>query len=450
MKSAKESNDAAQSFLAELRPICDKKAKEFAARKLLRANEESSVAEAINILSSEVAQAKGASSFLQLHAKRRLGLSNIRLDVQRILKEVTQSKDTRLARLADLLQANNPFPVVFKEIKKMEELIDKEQEADEEKHAFCKKETDGGKSKLQQTNDDIDKMEEALDTLKDSVEKPETGLKAQEVLLETAMTENVANQKLETTMRQQDNVQYQKNIAELTKAEALLKKATKVLKKFYKSLDDKSGIEAAALLQHIEGPKPPSTWDGAYEGQSDDAESDGGAIGMIKIILEQTQRQNTEAHKEESEAQADYEDSMEKLTSEQKEQQKNMVSLKNALAKAEQESIDKKQDLKQAGKEKKATESYLSDIKPGCDFMFDNFDLRTDNRKLETKALVQARTLLKNSPVYQAAEAEAEADALGACKSKCNVPDHVNCKACLAKVSVAGYCAGHAGTTGCN
>merc|ERR1719162_1551412 len=112
---------------------------------------------------------------------------------------------------------------------------------------------------------------------------------------------------------------------------------------------------------------------------------------------------------------------MDKLTKEQKDQQKNMIGLKGAMAKAELEMVDKK-----------ATESLLADIKPGCDFMFDNFDLRTTNRGKETKALVQAKTLMKKSPAYQAASAEAEADALGACQAKCSVPDHVKCKACVA------------------
>jgi hypothetical protein len=457
LKSAKEGKDSSEGFLEKLEPICSKKAKEFEARKSLRANEEASIAEAVNILSSDpslksfIQKGDDESFFLQVGAHSQAASRHIRLEgrVQSILREAAQQYDTRLVKVVELLQASNPFSVVLSEITKMEKLIKEEQSADEEKHAFCKKETDGGKGKLKATNEEIDKIEEAIDKLDDTISKPETGLKAQEAALEKAMSENVANQKKETEMRQQENVQYQKNVAELDKAEQLLRKAIKVLKKFYSSLNEKSGVSEAAFLEKQADPKPPSTWDGAYEGQSDDAMGEKGAIGMLKYIVTATKKENTQAHKDESEAQADYEDSMATLTKQQKDQEKNLIDLKTAMTKAEQEMIDKKQDLKQANKDKKATEAYLADIKPGCDFIFDNFKLRTKNRGLEADALGKASTLLKQSPAYQAASAEAEAKALGPCKAKCKVLDHVKCKACLARVSIPGYCAGHKDTIGC-
>jgi hypothetical protein len=451
LKAATESKEAAEEFLSKLMPVCETKTKEYNARKQLRATEEASIAEAKKILSTDsafksFAETANDSFFLQLRSDRRG--ATIRLQVKKLFEQAALS-GSRMSRLADLLQANNPFSVIFTEIKKMEDLIAKEQDSDQEKHDLCKKQTDGGKDKLKETNDEIDNTEEALGKLEESVDKPQTGLKAQEVALEQAMEDNVENQKKETTMRQNENVQYQKNVAELVKAETLLKKAIGVLEKFYESLNEKSGVAAAALLQDAADPAPPPTWSGSYSGQSGDAKGETGAIGMLKFILGETQKSNALAHEDERDAQHDFEDNMAELTSEELKQQKNMVELKSALANAEKEMLDKKQELKQANKDKTATEAFLADIKPACDFIFDNFELRTKNRKLETSAMVQARKLLKSSPAYQTASAEAEADALGACKSKCGVPEHVKCKACLADVSVPGYCAGHKGTTGC-
>jgi len=292
----------------------------------------------------------------------------------------------------------------------------------------------------------IDKLEEGLATLEETIEKPETGLIAQDASLEQAMRDNVANQKQLTSMRKEENIQYQKNVEQLTKTEVLLAKAIKVLKKFYSSLHEKSGVAEASFVQKG-GPKAPQTWDGAYGGQS---KASGDVIGMLNYILEGTKEQVTHAHEDENEAQESFEDNMADLTKEQKEQEKNLVKVKTARAKAEQGMVDSKQDLKQARKDEKATLSLLADIKPGCDFIFDNFYRRTQNRKTETQALVQAKELLKGSPAYQAATAEAEAESLGACKSKCEVPEHAKCKACLSDVSVPGYCAGHKGTPGCD
>lgn len=140
---------------------------------------------------------------------------------------------------------------------------------------------------------------------------------------------------------------------------------------------------------------------------------------------------------------------MASLTKELRKQQKNMINLKSGLAKADEEMVDKKQDLKQTHKEKSATETFLADIKPGCDFIFDNFERRTKSRKAESVGLAQAQSLLKGSAAYQSASAEEEAQALADCRSKCKTPDHVECKACVAEVSIPGYCAGHKGTVGC-
>jgi len=408
LKSAKDAKDSAKDFLQTLQPMCKKKTKEFEARSMLRANEEASIAEAMAMLDSDsgfkvFAQADDGDSLMQLHAERKASPIAIWLQAHKLLRGAAL-QDSRLARLSDLMKGSNTFSVVVGEVDKMVDLLNKEQDSDEENLSFCKQETGSGKKKLRQTKDEIDKIEDAMSKLDDTINKAQTGLKAQDASLEAALEENVANQKQETMMRTQENILFQKNVAQLVEAEALLGKATKVLQKFYSSLTEKSGLGKDALLQHQAGPKAPSTWSGAYEGQSNDA-GEKGVVGMLKFILSETEQQNAAAHKGESEAQSEYEDSMAKLTNEQKDQEKNVVQIKNAMAKAEQAMIDKKGDLKQSSKDKKATEAYLKDIKPRCDFIFENFELRTKNRKIETSALQKAKTLLKGSPAYQAAKA---------------------------------------------
>ena len=55
------------------------------------------------------------------------------------------------------------------------------------------------------------------------------------------------------------------------------------------------------------------------------------------------------------------------------------------------------------------------------------------------------------TPAYQIAENDKHQESLGECKDICNDAgeEHAKCKACLAKTSVPGYCAGHPATTGC-
>merc|ERR1719389_1563872 len=205
---------------------------------------------------------------------------------------------------------------------------------------------------------------------------------------------------------------YQKNIKNVVEAEKLLEKAIKVLKKYYDQFEEEEE-------------------QGGYAGQR---EKGGDVITMLEFILKETNKEEEQAHKDEEEAQHAYEDSMAELKSEQA----------KTLA-------ETREDLAVTEKELKAIERYLLKIKPGCDYIEENYEIRTENRGKEKEALEKAIKLLKGTPAYKAAVNAAEQEALGDCKDICNAEgqDHAKCKACLAGVSVPGYCAGHADTAGC-
>jgi len=195
-----------------------------------------------------------------------------------------------------------------------------------------------------------------------------------------------------------------------------------------------------------EDPDAPDTWD-KYEGQSSKG---GDAIKMLEFILEETHKEEIEAHSDEETSQHSYEDSMTSLKEEQANLEKALANLQKELAEKEKELLMKKDELKKTIEEKLAIEAYLLKIKPGCDFITKNFDDREDNRAIETKALNKAKELIKGTPVYKAYVAEDHVESFGDCKDICTEDEeHVDCKACMAKVTVPGYCAGHADTKGC-
>jgi len=62
----------------------------------------------------------------------------------------------------------------------------------------------------------------------------------------------------------------------------------------------------------------------------------------------------------------------------------------------------------------------------------------------------EAIGLIKATPAYKTAMAEAKVEGFGDCKEPCTKDEaDAKCKACLADVTVPAYCAGHAGTKGC-
>merc|ERR1719198_2431479 len=139
------------------------------------------------------------------------------------------------------------------------------------------------------------------------------------------------------------------------------------------------------------------------------------------------------------------------LKQEEADMQEQLVNTKKELSEAELELEGKREELDVTTREKIAIERYLEKIKPGCDFITENFETRESNRGQEKDALEKASTLIKDTPVYKSAMAEAHADSFGDCKETCTEnEEHVKCKACMAKTSVPGYCAGHKDTEGCD
>merc|ERR1719262_157741 len=141
---------------------------------------------------------------------------------------------------------------------------------------------------------------------------------------------------------------------------------------------------------------------------------------------------------------------MTKLKKQQADAEKNLSDLQDNLATKQQELLEAQEDLKATTEDKEAIEAYLLKIKPGCDFITKNFDLREKNRATEKAALEKAIKLIKATPAYKTAVNAATVESYGDCKEPCTKDEnHVECKACMADVTIPAYCAGHKGTAGC-
>jgi len=55
-----------------------------------------------------------------------------------------------------------------------------------------------------------------------------------------------------------------------------------------------------------------------------------------------------------------------------------------------------------------ALERYIEKLKPGCDFIKENYDVRTKSRAEEKAALKGAKTKLEGTPAFKAAQKKAK------------------------------------------
>merc|ERR1719162_1753726 len=497
-----------EEFLAKLQNMCAEKTKAFEDRKMVRANEEAAVAEAVSILNSDEAfetmgavkaTTSGATSLLQVSASRHT--FSVREQVQKELSRVAQrSKSLKLAKIAVLLEAGNPFDKVIEELDAMVVLIAKEEKADDEQKAWCDSERDDNHAQLDDKTTNKGSLEGKVVELTDTLDNAETGLKRQLADENTKLATNRKDQADEIETRGLENGAYQANIVNLVNAEKTLDKALKVLKKFYEWLHKKSGPHhyekkagkdsgssnlkriPEATVEELEEActadpgcagfntmgwlkgaiDPEDKWYGAdgdlyvkvYDGENpvvliqkeepappdaDFSETGQGqatdAVSMLGFILEETKKEETQAHTDEEEAQKTFEDTMNDLKTQEAACLETIADLTESQASTEKTLEETQIDLEKTSKEKRAIERYLLKIKPGCDFFTENIHTRKDNRAAETSALNTAKDKLMGTPAYKSAAAAVEKDMLGKCADACSDKSSVECKACLAGTS---------------
>merc|ERR1719183_2373195 len=449
-----------EEFLAKLLVMCADKAKEYDTRKRIRANEEAAIAQAIAILNSDAAfetfgSVKATSeggtgpTLLQLGATHRHKARDTRRLVLELLRASTgKNRSLRLAKIAVLLEADNPFDTVLAEIEKVLGIIKKEGEADQDNLDWCNEERDNNDKSLEEKKSQISSLTDKIQKLDDDINLPETGLLAQIEATEDSLTRNHNNQVQSTKTRSEENLDYQGNIANLVEAERLVKRAIDVLRAHYKM------YEEAAFAQAGPADGAPTTWEdekgspNGFKGQSEDGMA---AIEMLEFVLKETVQEESDAHDTENKAQHDYEDNMNDLKKEEAEQQESLATLKETLAETQEDLAAATKEKAKTVAEKEAIEAYLLKIKPGCDFITENIDERNTFRGHEQDALKGAIDLIKGTPAYTAAVTAQAHEDLGECRDVCLAEGegHVKCKACLAGTTVPGYCAGHEGTEGC-
>merc|ERR1719213_1549972 len=167
-------------------------------------------------------------------------------------------------------------------------------------------------------------------------------------------------------------------------------------------------------------------------------------VGMLEYIYDETVKEENGIHMDEEADQHAFEKEMTDLKTQEKELQETIVDLEEEIAEKENDIEVAHVDREKTELELKETERYIEKIKPGCDFITENIEMRKESRAAETEALNGAMDALKGTPSYKEAAAEAEAEALGECKEKCvGAKDSIACKACLAGTSETGYCAAH-------
>jgi len=430
------------TFLTKLLKDCKQTNQEYTRRNEARAAEQAALAEAVSILNSDAAFAtfgtvtatSQTASFLQL---KKISKHQPQL-LDRIESLLAKTSSVRVQKVASLVKSGNPFATVLNAIREMLVLNGEEGKLDVENRDWCRGENTMNTNNLATATGNNESLTTQIETLHNHI---------QNTLLQTiADTEaslrlNVKNQKETTKMKVEATHNYEVDIKNLQETRALLAKATKVLKAYYDKVEsDWSKDTGEAALNH----QAQSRWNQFTRDQSSQSGTEGNIFFQLNLISTESLTEEQTSHDDEIAAQHSYEDAMQGFVDAQNNLRTVLADTQNEMAEKTVEKLEKEKEKMTEEERIVAIKAYQAEILPGCNFIQSNFDTRKANRETEATALGECVTLIQGTDTYQLAVASAHKDSLGDCKDIC-VPNeaHAKCKACLASVTVAGYCAGH-------
>jgi len=416
-----------KKFLADLKKGCSTIEKQTEENMKLRTQELAALAETIKVLNDDDALElfkktlpSAGASLLQMsrtaETVRARALAAVRAVYgQSVLPHRVNLDFISLALHGDKLG----FDKVIKMIDDLVAILKKEQIDDNDKKEYCASQLDLTDDKKKSLERSISDEEDAIAATQDAIATTTQEIEALKAAIK-ALDKSVAEA---TAQRKAEHEAFTDLIASDSAAKELLNYAKNRLNKFYNPKLYKAAPEAALsaedrvfvaeggsipteapggiagtgisamVQQHEEAapPPPPETY-GKFK-----AKASGGVIDMLNMLINDLDKDMTEAETTEKDAQADYEqlmrDSAEKRTADSQ----TLIDKEDAKASLEGELQAHQEEKRSLGNELGATLKYLAATHADCDWLLKFFDVRQEARTSEIDALNNAKAVLSGA-----------------------------------------------------
>jgi len=363
-----------EKFLGNMEKTCTEAGANFEKRKAARLSEIQAVAQTIEILTGDEARdaMDTTFSFVQTAAEK-----NQRKLRQRVATLLRRSKSPALSMLATAVELD-AFTKVKEEIDKMIATL-KTQNADEvKKNQWCKDALQENEMTTMKTKDlkldleaKIGSLESTIKSLTEEIEAAKLAISEVQVALQRA-----------SANRKQENMDFQKTVADQTATAEVLNKALDKLAKFYD--------EAAFTQLKKQAPPVPQM---EYKKSS----GAGGVMSMIEKLIFDTKDITAKSKTSENEAQAAYEALVADTNESNANLNKEVVTKTKAKAGAKKDLSLTQSDLGDAVTELEELGKTNADLHNDCDYVMKNFMIRQKARSEEVEALQQAKQILSGA-----------------------------------------------------
>jgi len=373
-----------QKFFQDADKSCTDKANEWTERSRLRDEELDGINKAIEILDSEDARklfTNAVATFVQVDSDT---LAPVRAKALAVLtKKAKTTRSTALTSVITALKAGGHFDKIIESIDTMIQALNDEETQDRKDNDECIEKETKNKHKHEDLNYGIARLENKIDKLNDRKTKLETQI----TNVEKETEEHVDMMEQAKADREAAHDRFEQAKADDTAAIALLQQASKALESYSKN---------NALLQ--KAPEFKRSKDDAPEAKFSKKDSrkqaNNGILAILAQITENLQREIAEGAEQEANDQAEYE-------KQRADDRQTHQTLKDTRSDLQAEVAETKADIGALEQDKTNTEGQrdtvvdvLKEIKPGCDWIRQNFDNRRFLRKQEVEGLMDAKAVL--------------------------------------------------------
>lgn len=352
---------------------------EWETRQKTRAAEMKAVSEALAILNSDDAHDTFSSTFNKFFLQTRRESSRREAAARVLTLAANKLNRPRLGALA-IKAKLDAFTKVKQAIDDMIAELLKQKEDEIKQKDWCvdnihqnEKDTAKNTRDISDSQTKIDDLEAAIATHKKNIEDATAAIQEMQTQLKRAGED-----------REAENADFQKTVAEQRQAQLLLQKALQKLEGFYN--------KKLLLLQQPAGPAPPAGFK-SYENN----QAAGGVMGLIKTIINDAKAMETEAIRDEQEAQASYESLVKETNKNIEEKNKFIVNETEKKSSAEEDHVNEKANMKDLKLTQETLSNEKQDLDHSCTFLLKNFDVRQQLRDDEVEALRQAKAILSGA-----------------------------------------------------
>lgn len=397
-------NDDAE-FFDQTKKNCKAKSDEWSERTRLRTEELDGIKLALKVLTSDEARElfdkaikpgmETGASFVQLTKTQK----NINSAIHAIQRSAAKTQSLKLAALAVQMRKAGHFDKVIKAIDDMIQTLADEGNDDKEKRDECKEKTHRKSEEKYTLEHKIERNGIKIDKLTAKKEKLEEDIE----LTSEQIKQTKADLKQMTEDREAEHAAFLQAKEDDENAVALLAQAIGHLSSYMDAnkVDMgplQSGRQGGVFTQVSQEPEFEVSEDQAPEatfaGKDDNKQESKGIVSILTMLKEDLQDEITNGVKADKEAEKLFQENKtaaEKLLAELRDKR---VNLKAEKADTEATIADT-EELKKTNEGKlEAKEEELATLKPGCDWINENFTKRAEFRAAESEGLAQAKAIL--------------------------------------------------------